>query len=123
MRTTIISRHIGWEENNTICLTHFEFYMDSDDDLPTSVYLPTDTPGVQYKIAQGSLAYDLSTSKLYVVNSEGTWVEQAGGGGSSSYTKAEIDAMLNGLSFLKCTQDEYDAMTAHDENTVYIIVG
>ncbi len=30
---------------------------------------------------------------------------------------------LDGLSFVKCTQAEYDAMTSHSENTVYIIVG
>lgn len=29
---------------------------------------------------------------------------------------------LGGLSFVKCTQAEYDAMQTHDENTVYIIV-
>lgn len=39
------------------------------------------------------------------------------------YTKAEINAMLGGLSFVKCTQAEYDAMETHDTNTVYIIVG
>lgn len=38
------------------------------------------------------------------------------------YTKQEINAMLGGLSFVKCTQDEYDAMESHDANTVYFIV-
>lgn len=39
------------------------------------------------------------------------------------YTKAEINAMLDGLSFVKCTQEEYDAITNPDANTIYIIVG
>ncbi len=30
---------------------------------------------------------------------------------------------VNGLKFYKCTQAEYDAMSSHSENTVYIIVG
>lgn len=33
-----------------------------------------------------------------------------------------LEESLNGLSFLKCTQAEYDAMTTHDENTIYIII-
>jgi len=32
-------------------------------------------------------------------------------------------AALGGLKFVKCTQSEYDGMTTHDENTVYIIAG
>lgn len=39
------------------------------------------------------------------------------------YTKEEINTMLDGLSFVKCTQAEYDAIENPDENTVYIIVG
>lgn len=30
---------------------------------------------------------------------------------------------LGGLFFVRCTQEEYDAMSTHDEYTVYIIVG
>lgn len=35
----------------------------------------------------------------------------------------EMKTQLGGLSFVKCTQSEYDAITTPDENTVYIIVG
>lgn len=38
------------------------------------------------------------------------------------YTKSEINAMLDDLSFVRCTQAEYDEMTTHDADTVYIIV-
>lgn len=34
-----------------------------------------------------------------------------------------ILSRLNGLSFVKCTQDYYDNMASHDANTVYFIVG
>ena len=34
----------------------------------------------------------------------------------------ELQQRLNGLSFVKCTQSEYDNLTPA-ENTVYIIVG
>lgn len=37
------------------------------------------------------------------------------------YTKSEIDAMLNGLSFIKMTKDAYDALTTYDPNTVYYV--
>ena len=34
-----------------------------------------------------------------------------------------LETALGGLSLLKCTQTEYDAMPTHDENTLYVIVG
>lgn len=41
---------------------------------------------------------------------------------ANTYRKEEINAMLGGLSFTTCTQSEYDAMEAHDANTIYFIV-
>lgn len=38
------------------------------------------------------------------------------------HTKGEINQMLGGLSFVKCTQEQYDDMEEHDPNTVYFIV-
>ena len=35
----------------------------------------------------------------------------------------DIETRLNGLSFVKCTQNYYDTMPTHDSNTVYFIVG
>lgn len=37
------------------------------------------------------------------------------------YTKAEINAMLGGLSFCKISKDDYDALTTKDENTIYYV--
>ena len=39
------------------------------------------------------------------------------------YTKSEMNARLDDLTFVKCTQAEYDAIETPDTNTVYIIVG
>ena len=33
-----------------------------------------------------------------------------------------LEERLNGLTLLKCTQTEYDALTTPDENTLYVIV-
>ena len=33
-----------------------------------------------------------------------------------------VENQLNGFTFVKCTQSEYEAMQSHDENTVYLIV-
>lgn len=43
-----------------------------------------------------------------------TYIQNHSGGGSSG---------VGGLSFVKCTQAEYDAIVTPDPNTVYIIVG
>ena len=34
-----------------------------------------------------------------------------------------LDNALDGLSFVRCTQAQYDAMATHDTDTLYIIVG
>ena len=51
-----------------------------------------------------------------------------GGGGSSPYDLAElyariaaIEFRLGGLSFRKLTQEQYDALTEKDENTIYFV--
>lgn len=40
---------------------------------------------------------------------------------SNYYTKTEVDTILDGLSFVKLTQAEYDDLTTKDDNTVYFI--
>lgn len=37
------------------------------------------------------------------------------------YTKAEINAMLGGLSFMKISQADFDALTTKDANTIYFV--
>lgn len=37
------------------------------------------------------------------------------------YTKDEINAMLNGLSFIKMSKADYEALTTVDPNTIYYV--
>lgn len=37
------------------------------------------------------------------------------------YTKAEINAMLNGLSFIKISKADFDTLAVKDSNTVYYV--
>lgn len=65
--------HMGWEGNTAI--DFFELFIDSDADLPADVYYFS-TESNRYKIAQGSLAYDITNSDMYMMKSDGTWVKQ-----------------------------------------------
>lgn len=40
-----------------------------------------------------------------------------------NYNMDLLDEALDGLSFVRCTQAQYDAMATHDADTLYIIVG
>lgn len=37
------------------------------------------------------------------------------------YTKTEVDTMLNGLKFEKISQEDFDALTEKDMNTIYYV--
>jgi hypothetical protein len=49
--------------------------MDSAADLPSDLYCFS-SDSARYKIAQGSIAYDIATSDAYMVNSSGAWIKQ-----------------------------------------------
>lgn len=55
-----------------------------------------------------------SDSTMYLVKDQSGTVTQYLG---------NTPILVGGLSFVKCTQQQYDDMSTHDENTVYIIVG
>lgn len=38
------------------------------------------------------------------------------------YTKSEINAMLNGLSFIRMSKADYEALPTVDPNTIYYVV-
>lgn len=40
-----------------------------------------------------------------------------------NYNMDLLDTALDGLSFVRCTQAQYDAITTPDADTLYIIVG
>ena len=77
--------------------------------------------------------YTESGSNIVLTNAldvAGTKVEfevfKSVNGAAAETLQSEVQALQNqlgGLSFVKCTQAEYDAMSSHSENTVYIIVG
>lgn len=77
--------------------------------------------------------YTESGSNIVLTNAldvAGTKVEfevfKSVNGAAAETVQSEVQALQNqigGLSFVKCTQAEYDAMASHPENTVYIIVG
>lgn len=77
--------------------------------------------------------YTESGSNIVLTNAldvAGTKVEfevfKSVNGAAAETVQSEVQALQNqlgGLSFVKCTQAEYDVMSSHPENTVYIIVG
>ena len=68
------TKHMTWEDEST-SVNYYELFIDSAEDLPNDVYYFS-TDDIKYKIMQGSLAYDISTSDMYMINSSGTWVKQ-----------------------------------------------
>ena len=78
----------------------WDFYGLSTDSKPT-----VDNP----KVANGSTYYEADTSKLYVWYTDQWYEKTATGGGGGDITLVAL------------TQDEYDALTEYDENTLYII--
>ena len=65
--------HMGWEGNTAI--DFFQLFLDTIADLPDDIYAFS-TDKAQYKISQGSIAYDIETGTVYMMQSDGTWVEQ-----------------------------------------------
>lgn len=57
-------------DKNTIVA---EFYIDSVSDLPSNKTYKI------YTLFQGSIAYDISTGKFYVMDSEGAWHDSEDG--------------------------------------------
>jgi hypothetical protein len=75
MRTIYNTKHITWIDDGNTSLCYFEFFMDSAADLPSDLYCFS-SDSARYKIAQGSIAYDIATSDAYMVNSSGAWIKQ-----------------------------------------------
>lgn len=73
MVTVYKNHHVSWD--GTASVNIYELFADSASDLPTDPYYFS-TDAISYKIAQGSIAWIISTSEIYIYNSEGTWVLQ-----------------------------------------------
>lgn len=90
------SKHKSWEntpsQESPTSVNIFELIGDTASDLPTDPYYFS-SPAGRYKMAQGSLAWIISTSNFYMYNSQNQWVMQVasggggGGGGTDDYTQ------------------------------------
>lgn len=96
--------HKEWLEDK-VSLDYYEFFADEDSDLPTGgEYTPDEPTDITYKIAQGSMGYVISTSTMYLLSSEGSWVEQessgggGGGGGTTNYEQLSHKPQINGTT-------------------------
>lgn len=69
------TKHIGWTDDGQTSVNYYELFMDSAADLPTDLYMFSNESS-KYKIAQGSLAWDISKSDMYMMETDGTWVVQ-----------------------------------------------
>lgn len=115
--------HKSWEEDNTVSVNYYELFVDSDAELPDDPYCFS-TDNMRYKIMQGSIAYDISTSDIYMFTSDGEWVQQTvggggGGGGEGTVTKvAATDGIkttsgspITGSGTLKANLSDYTTLT------------
>lgn len=103
------TKHLRWEEDNTVSVNYYELIADSVSDIPTDPYIfSTDTD--RYKIAMGSLIYVILTSEMYMYLSSGNWVKQSGssGGGGFIPTDEQLAAMNSGITAEKLTTMESD---------------
>lgn len=75
MRSIFNTKHLAWEDNGETSVNYYEIFMDSASDLPDDLYVFSNE-SCKYKIAQGSLAYDISTSEIYMMETDGTWIVQ-----------------------------------------------
>jgi len=118
--------HKEWLEDK-VSLDYYEFFADEDSDLPTGgEYTPDEPTDITYKIAQGSMGYVISTSTMYLLSSEGFWVEQdssGGGGGGFTPTTEQLAAMNSGITAEDVTQIETNKnnITSLQEQVGYAI--
>ena len=74
MITIYNNKHLTWDGN--VSINHYELFVDSALELPTAKADIYALIGAGYKMAQGSLAYVVTTSEMYMLNSSGQWILQ-----------------------------------------------
>lgn len=73
MITVYNIKHLTWEGQTSVC--HYELFVDQVSDLPNDVYYFSSDKG-RYKIAQGSVAWVVTTHEFYMMDSSGNWIKQ-----------------------------------------------
>ena len=94
MAYAVMSRKFLQYENE-LSVERMEICADTASDLPTVNSI------TGCKIAQGSIAWDVSTGDFYGLKSDGTWVNQSGG--------------ANAVQTLELTADDYPVAVAESE--------
>lgn len=92
-------KHMYWEDDNTTSVDYYELIADTLTDVPTDpYYFSTDTD--RYKIAQGSIAYIIFDSAMYMYDSTGAWIKQESGGGGGGFIPSDeqLAAMNSGIT-------------------------
>ena len=91
MITIYSSRHLGWQDDISINL--YKLIVDSSDNLPDSEYYPDTT----HRISQGSTAWVVEDSTMYMYNSESEQVIQDIGN-APDYNQLTNKPSINGTT-------------------------
>lgn len=94
------NKHLTWD--GTTSINHYELFADTVADLPSDPYYFSSPEKGSYKIAQGSIAWVIDVSEIYMLDSEGTWVLETisgggGGGGTTDYNVLTNKPSINSV--------------------------
>lgn len=74
MITVYNTKHLTW--NNNVSVNYYELFVDTASELPATLDARTAITGEGHMMAQGSIAWVISTGKPYMLDSTYTWVLQ-----------------------------------------------
>ena len=95
------NKHLTWD--GTTSINHYELFADTVTDLPSDPYCFSSPDKGNYKMAQGSIAWVIDVSEIYMLDSEGTWVLESisggggGGGGTTNYNALTNKPSINSV--------------------------
>ena len=88
------NKHLTWD--GTTSINHYELFADTVTDLPSDPYYFSSPDKGSYKMAQGSIAWVIDVSEIYMLDSGGTWVlESISGGGGGGGGTTDYNALTN----------------------------
>lgn len=95
------NKHLTWD--GTTSINHYELFADTVTDLPSDPYYFSSPDKGNYKMAQGSIAWVIDVSEIYMLDSGGTWVLESisggggGGGGTTNYNALTNKPSINSV--------------------------